>query len=211
MVGGDVGLGALGGLAGGVISQAGGSVWQLGADAVAGGVASEIQGGEFGEGAMYGAIDNAVATAVELALPMPTIGEQNPQSGDTVYYKPDSITGVFISLFEGGPFSHNGIMVDNENMAHASIGGGGEIVNIEKQGYTKRQGAISKRFRGNQKVITAATALTTQYNGHSRYGFLPNQKVCSTLNAAAYNNAGYKGWYGIGPNSQFKITKTYGE
>ena len=62
MLGGNAGMGALAGLAGGTISYAGGFVWPLGGDVVAGGVSSVIMGGEFGEGAARGALYNVAET-----------------------------------------------------------------------------------------------------------------------------------------------------
>jgi hypothetical protein len=118
-----------------------------------------------------------------------------------------------IALFEGGVFSHTGIVLGNGQMAHSTLASGSSIVKIDIQPYSKRGAYISRRYRGSQQVINTAKSLAVRRTG---YGFLPGQKVCSTFNAAAFNQAGYNGWYGIGPNSQaqympFTVTKIYGQ
>ena len=216
ILGGDPGMGALAGLAGGTIGYVGGRAWPLGADAVAGGVASVIQGGDFGEGAANGAYYNLAATAGGLLAPMPTLGQQDVQKGDAIYLKPDGPVNALISFFEGGVFSHTGTMVSKTEMVQSSIGDNGvRIVNTER--YKGRGAYVSQRFRGNQEVVNQA--LTVANRQKINYGFLPGQKVCSTCNAYVYNKAGNSGWYGIGPNSQasgmgysqFHITRMYGE
>jgi hypothetical protein len=207
MLGGNVGMGALAGLAGGTISYTGGYVWPLGADAVAGGVSSVIMGGDFGEGAAQGAYYNIANTIGGILAPMSTIGEQNPQKGDVVYLKADSPVGLGISLLEGGPFSHVGIVTD-KGLASTNFGKNSGYENLDD--YSKRGAYVSTRYRGNKSVINAAMALG-DVSPKMQYGFSPGQKVCSTFTAAALNNAGYGGWYGVGPNSQQRIIRMYGE
>ncbi len=214
MLGGDVGMGALAGLAGGTIGYVGGYAWPLGADAVAGGVSAVIMGGKFGDGASQGAVHSLGNTVGGLLVPMETLGQQEVKAGDAVYLKPDGPASVLISLFEGGVFGHTGVMVSNTEMVQSSWGHGGVKKIDIKDGYLTRGAYVSQRFRGNQQVIKAANALATQ---RISYGFGPGQKVCSTCNAAAFNQAGYGGWYGIGPNnqasqmgySQFHTTRIY--
>ena len=213
MLGGDVGLGALAGLAGGTIGYVGGYAWPLGAEAVAGGVSAEIMGGDFGEGALQGGLHSMGKTVGGILAPMQTLGEQDVQAGDTVYFKPDSAIGWGMVLFEGGIFSHTGIALGDAEMAHSTMKTGADIVDFKKSPeYLSRKAYILKRFRGNRAIIRTAKALAIHKTG---YGFLPGQNVCSTFNAAAFNRAGYRGWHGIGPNSQaryrqFYITRTYG-
>jgi RHS repeat-associated protein len=206
MLGGDAGMGALAGLAGGAISYAGGYVWPLGADAVAGGVSSIIMGGDFGEGAAQGAYYNMAQTVGGILAPMPTLGEQNPQPGDTAFLKADSPVGWGISLFEGGPFSHVGTVTD-KGLASTNFGKNSGYEDLGK--YRNRGAYVSTRYRGNQSVINAAKALSDQ-SPKIRYGFTPGQKVCSTITASAINKAD-RGWWGIGPNSQLNVIQTYGE
>ncbi|MGD0336366.1 MAG: RHS repeat-associated core domain-containing protein [Candidatus Omnitrophota bacterium] len=206
MLGGNVGMGALAGLAGGTISYAGGFVWPLGADAVAGGVSSVIMGGDFGEGAAQGAYYNMAETVGGILGPMPTLGEQNPQPGDTVFLKADSPVGWGISLFEGGPFSHVGTVTD-QGLASTNFGKNSGFEDLGQ--YSNRGAYVSTRYRGNQSVINAAAALSNQ-SPKIKYGFFPGQKVCSTITASALNK-GNGGWWGIGPNSELKVMKTYGE
>lgn len=218
ILGGDPGLGALAGLAGGAIGYAGGYVWPLGADAIAGGTASVIQGGEFGDGAANGAYYNLASTAGGLLAPMQTLGEQQEsvQPGDTIYFKPGKgdLIGAFVSFFEGGPFAHVGTVVDKNYMASADPAHGTTLQEWRK--YGQRQAYINRRFEGNQRVIAAARALAVS---NRSYGFIGNQRVCSTTCASAFNQAGYRGWYGVGPNSQasvlgysqYRTTRMYGE
>ncbi|MBL7130968.1 MAG: hypothetical protein ISS45_06180 [Candidatus Omnitrophica bacterium] len=203
------------GLAGGAIGYVGGYAWPLGAEAVAGGVSAEIMGGDFGEGALQGGLHSMGQTVGGILAPTQTLGTQNPQGGDVIYLKPDSPVGWFISLFGGGVFSHTGIMVSPTEMAHSTWGGkGAGTVDFEtNKRYLSRGVYVSRRFRGNKAVINAARALATQ-TPQIKYSFFGG-KVCSTFNAAAFNRAGHRGWYGIGPNSQaqyrqFYITRTYG-
>ncbi|MDD4910169.1 MAG: toxin TcdB middle/N-terminal domain-containing protein [Candidatus Omnitrophica bacterium] len=201
MLGGDVGLGALAGFAGGTIGYIGGSVWPLGAEIVAGGVSAEILGGDFGEGAREGGLHSLGQTVGGiLATPTQSLGEQNLEGGDVVFFKPDSAIGWGIALFEGGIFSHTGIMLNKTEMAHSTWETGTGIVNIEK-GYSKRQAYVSNRFRRNQYVIDAAKSLAKE---KITYGMLPGQYVCSTFNSAVLDKSGYPDWYGIGPNSQVR-------
>ncbi|MDP2922026.1 MAG: toxin TcdB middle/N-terminal domain-containing protein [Candidatus Omnitrophota bacterium] len=207
MLGGDVGTGAFAGLAGGAIGYAGGFVWPLGADAIGGGVAAEIMGGKFGEGAAQGAYYNMAETIGGILAPMSSLGEQNPQPGDVAFLKADSPVGLGISLFEGGPFSHVGIVTD-KGLASTNFGKNSGYEDLGQ--YSNRSAYVSTRYRGSQSVINAATAMANVIP-KIQYGFFPGQKVCSTITAAALNNAGYGGWYGIGPNSQQKMIRMYGE
>ncbi|MCX5697566.1 MAG: FG-GAP-like repeat-containing protein [Candidatus Omnitrophica bacterium] len=206
MLGGNVGMGALSGLAGGTIGYIGGFVWPLGGDAVAGGVSSVVMGGDFGEGAAQGAYYNMADTVGGILGPMPTLGEQDPQPGDIAFLKANSSPGWGISLFEGGPFSHVGTVTD-KGLASTNFGEDSGYVDLGK--YSNRGAYVSTRYRGNQSVINAAMALSNQ-SPKIRYGFFFGQKVCSTITVSALNK-GDRGWWGIGPNSQFNVMKTYGE
>ena len=219
ILGGDVGLGALGGLAGGTVGFLGSKISPMGASALAGGTSAEIQGGEFGEGALQGSLNSAGETVGGILAPGEKFNANNAKEGDIVYLKPDSLQGLLISLFEGGPFSHVGIVARDSsgNLTLASTNFKGDNGYTPLSKYEKRGAFVSTRFRGNKSVINAAKALATQPPRIS-YGFFPGQKVCSTITAAALNNAGYRGWYGIGPNTQamgfgyhqFHMTRSYG-
>ncbi|PIY82390.1 MAG: hypothetical protein COY78_06955, partial [Candidatus Omnitrophica bacterium CG_4_10_14_0_8_um_filter_44_12] len=210
IMGGDAGMGALAGLAGGVIGYAGGRVWPLGADAVAGGIASMIQGGDFAEGAKFGAIDNVIATAAGLAMPMDQIKNQDVQPGDIAYMKADGVLGYGIAFLEGGPFSHVKILSDSNNWVSALPRAG--VGTFSKASYDDQQAIILRGFRGNKNVINAARAETVakpplKYN----YVFGGRGRVCSTTCGNAVSVGGGPSWTGIGPNSQYNTLKTYGE
>lgn len=145
-------------------------------------------------------------TAGGILAPMPTLGEQNPQPGDTAFLKADSPIGWGISLFEGGPFSHVGTVTD-KGLASTNFGKNSGYEDLGK--YRNRGAYVSTRYRGNQSVINAAKALSDQ-SPKIRYGFTPGQKVCSTITASALNKVD-RGWWGIGPNSQLNVIQTYGE
>ena len=208
MLGGNVGSGALAGLAGGTIGYIGGGIWPLGADAVAGGVASVIQGGKFGDGASDGAFNSMASTVGGLMAPMPKLSQQEVEPGDLVFVKPGKMDfiGWGISLFEGGVFSHVGLVVDNKNMMSAGPQKG--VGYQELKHYQDRQARISSRFRGNQNVINAANSLAVS---KASYGFGINQKVCSTACGSAISRGTGQGWTGIGPNSQYVLYKSNGE
>jgi RHS repeat-associated protein len=206
MLGGDVGTGALAGFAGGMISYAGGSVWPLGADAVAGGVSSVIMGGDFGEGAAQGAYYNMAETAGGLIAPMPTAKQQNAQPGDIGVFKADGVFGVGIAFFEGGPFSHAKIMTDTGKWVSATPGRG--VRYYSTSDYENRSAVILQTFRGNRSIINAAKQLTVANLG---YGWFGQNRVCSTTVASAINKGGYRGWAGLGPNSVYRTFISYGE
>ncbi|MBF0569829.1 MAG: VCBS repeat-containing protein, partial [Candidatus Omnitrophica bacterium] len=111
MMGGNVGTGALAGFVGGTIGYIGGQVWPMGAQALAGGVASEINGGDFASGAGEGALNSFGTSLGGDFAPMEKMSAQNVAEGDIVYFQPDSLSGIAISLFDGGPFSHVGTVV----------------------------------------------------------------------------------------------------
>jgi len=151
------------------------------------------------------------STTGELLTPMPKIGNQEKQPGDLVYAKPDGPTdfvGLFVSFFEGGPFSHVGLVTDNAHMASAGPKNGVGLQNLSD--YANRQGKVLKNFRGNKDVVGAANALA-KTTPKMTYGFFGNRRVCSTTTASAINKGGHQGWAGIGPNAQFRIFNTYGE
>jgi len=210
ILGGDVGLGALAGMAGAVVAFGGSRAWPLGADAIAGGVSSVIQGGKFGEGAKFGAIDNAMTTMLELALPMKTIDNQDIQGGDLVFIKAQDPLGALIAFVEGGAFSHVGTVIDSKRMVSATPGGGVTYQSFEK--FKGRQVRVNSRFRGNQQVIQAAKAQTVAkppltYN----YVVGGRGRICSTCVGNAISVGTGIAWTGIGPNSQYNTFKTFGE
>lgn len=209
MMGGDAGLGALAGFASGAAGYLTGSLG-IASGAIAGGVSSVIQGGKFGDGAIDGVIHSAGQTLGGILAPMKALGKHDLQKGDVVYLKPENFLTALISFIDGGVFSHTGIYLGDGEMAHSTLNGGSGIVDVV--GYKDRGAYIDKRFRGNKKITKIAAQLANRSIG---YGFLPGQKVCSTFNAAVFNQAGYQGWYGIGPNSQssyqqFEIMRSYG-
>jgi len=211
ILGGDAGLGALAGMAGAVIAFGGSRIWPLGADAIAGGVSSVIQGGEFGEGAQFGAIDNAITTTMDLMMPMETVKNQDVQPGDLAYMKADGLVGHAIAFFEGGAFSHVKVLTEQNQWVSATPGKG--VSTYSKDSYNNRQARIISKFRGNQNVINAAKALAASKPPMS-YNYVilgGNGRVCSTTCGNAISVGANIPWTGIGPNSQYNTFKSYGE
>jgi hypothetical protein len=97
-------------------------------------------------------------------------------------------------------------MVDNKRMASAGPKPGVGLQEIA--GYQNRQVKINSKFRGNEKVINSAMAVAKV---PMTYGFLPNQKVCSTTCGSAISRGSGQWWTGIGPNSQYRTVRSYGE
>jgi hypothetical protein len=208
--GSNVGTGALAGLASAAIVGLGSKVWPLGAAAIAGGAASEIEGGEFGEGVRFAAIGRSMGTMLELAVPAETIAEQNPQPGDLAFMKPRNPLTALISIFEGGSFSHVKMLDDTGRWISATPGKGVDYFSYDA--YSGRRGKVVRRFRGNQRVIAVAKAQAVT-NPPLPYNYVVGGRgrVCSTACGNAISvGAGVK-WTGIGPNSQYNTFRSYGE
>lgn len=212
--GGDAGIGALAGLAGGIAGFMGSyNLAPLAGDILGSAASAAVSGSNMGDSMLGGLVNSGVSATVGMLLPDPTIGEQNPQPGDLIFYKAGAdLSGAVLAPIQGAAKGHDAIAVGGGYQSDSHIDGGVNMRKID----SSRQGRVVKwAGSGNQKFI----ALAVQYGKESSIGYWlgPNREICSTFVGRVAGGAGLS-VPGFSPSSQYnniqgiqyRNTYTYG-
>ncbi|MBM3248005.1 MAG: hypothetical protein FJZ10_01070 [Candidatus Omnitrophica bacterium] len=229
--GGDIGLAALSGFAGGITGYGVGALTKFAGlgTIIGGGVASEVAGGDFAEGALGGLAYNIGFTIGSTFAPMSSVATDSGSvgEGDPVFYSGEKIGGRFslfsigMAVLDPGPFNHTDIGLGGGKVAgsHPGMGvsnDGPDIRDMKSFPAYSKEKFVS--IRGNQAIAKAANSLVTDMKTKGvTFRYLEkspaifsnsgNTVYCSQFTSQVYRNSGNTGVYGAGPNSQYWYLK----
>jgi len=234
--GGDIGLAALSGFAGGIAGYGVGAMSGFaGLGTIVGsGVASEVSGRDFADGALGGLAYNiGYSVGSTFATGLQSVKQANVESGDQVFFSGTRLGkggGNWAERIIGGTFSVGMAMLDPGSFNHTGIGLGGNRIadsHPDPTGETY-SGPGVRNYKGSNQfsayqgekvaVIKHREALATQaqtlIGKHQSAGVTfgwggasNNQRFCSQFTGEVHRTAGNSGVYGHGPNTQYWYSK----
>jgi len=200
-LGGNVGLGSLAGLAGGIAGFIGGYNNAPSVGHVMGNIASAgVSGGDLGDAAWGGFIDASLINTAGLIASDYTIGEQGRAGGgDLIFYKAGfDIPGLFLSYLQGAPISHVAIAKSATEQVDSHIKGNG--TRIRPIDYSRKVRMVKWAGSGNKDFI----ALAVQYGKDNAFQYWLGHKreICSTFVSRTARETGLS-VPGFSPASQY--------
>ena len=231
--GGDIGRLALAGVSGGIGGYGIGAVTGFAGlgTILGGGIAAEVGGGKFVDGALSGLAYNVGFTIGSSFAPLPSVDTANVTAGDQVFFRGDRLgkgQGLGGLLFSGamaildpGPFNHTGIALGGNRIAdsHPAPSGynGPGIRTLRGNGqfsaYKNEQVAVVKHRAAlgvaAEVIVDRMQQAGVTFGGGplNVFGGGENAISCSEFTGKVYTTSGETGVYGVGPNTQYWYTK----